>query len=520
MNYLYGFHIIDDQDDNVSVTFEHAYASILWCYVLSPQGTIMEMYSDDSMENWVITWQSHKTECDFYGKCGAFGICNAKNSPICSCLRGYEPRNIEEWSRGNWTGGCVRKRPLRCERINGSMEEGKADGFIRLTTIKVPDFAEWNLIDIQKFSSNGADLHIRVPYSELDKSRDMKATVTVTVIIGVIFIAVCTYFSRRWIPKRRAKKKSKEMLLSDRGDVHLNVSDGKILGHNINQVKLEELPLVDFWKLVTATNNFDEANKLGQGGFGSVYRGRLPEGQEIAVKRLSRASAQGLEEFMNEVVVISKLQHRNLVRLVGCCIERDEKMLIYEYMPKKSLDALLFDHLRQETLDWKNTSASLKGLVEILVWRGYLEAIRIKPTPYGGYMSPEYAMQGRFSERSDVFSFGVLLLEIISGRRNTSFHHDEQSWCLLGYAWKLWNEHNIEALIDGSISEACFQEEILRCIHVGLLCVQEFVRDRPSISTVVSMLCSEIAHLPPPKQPAFTERQIARDTESSEHNQK
>ena len=162
MNYLYGFHIIDDQDDNVSVTFEHAYASILWCYVLSPQGTIMEMYSDDSMENWVITWQSHKTECDFYGKCGAFGICNAKNSPICSCLRGYEPRNIEEWSRGNWTGGCVRKRPLRCERINGSMEEGKADGFIRLTTIKVPDFAEWSVAledDLQRILLEELFLH-------------------------------------------------------------------------------------------------------------------------------------------------------------------------------------------------------------------------------------------------------------------------------------------------------------------------------------------------------------------------
>ncbi|RVW13846.1 G-type lectin S-receptor-like serine/threonine-protein kinase [Vitis vinifera] len=468
MNYLNGFHIVNDKEGNVSVTFEHAYASIL------------------------------------------------------CCLRGYEPRNIEEWSRGNWTGGCVRKTPFQCEKINGSMEEGEADGFIRLTTVKVPDFAEWslaleddckefclkncsciayayytgigcmswsrNLTDVQKFSSNGADLYIRVPYSELDKSRDMKVTVTVTVIIGTIFVAVFIYFSRRWITKRRAKnKKRKEMLSSDRGDVHLN--------------------------LVTATNNFDEANKLGQGGFGSVYRGRLPEGQEIAVKRLSRASAQGLEEFMNEVVVISKLQHRNLVRLLGCCIEGDEKMLIYEYMPKKSLDALLFDPLRQETLDWKKRFSIIEGLVED-IWRQSGSANTIRVVGTYGYMSPEYAMEGRFSEKSDVFSFGVLLLEIVSGRRNNSFYHDEQSLSLLGYAWKLWNEHNIEALIDGSISEACFQDEILRCIHVGLLCVQELAKDRPSISTVVSMLCSEIACLPTPKKPAFTERQISKDTES------
>ncbi|WJZ96230.1 hypothetical protein VitviT2T_014936 [Vitis vinifera] len=387
-----------------------------------------------------------------------------------------------------------------------------------------------------------------------DKSRDMKVTVTVTVIIGTIFVAVFIYFSRRWITKRRAKnKKRKEMLSSDRGDVHLNVSDANILGDRMNQVKLEELPLVDFGKLVTATNNFDEANKLGQGGFGSVYRGRLPEGQEIAVKRLSRASAQGLEEFMNEVVVISKLQHRNLVRLLGCCIEGDEKMLIYEYMPKKSLDALLFDPLRQETLDWKKRFSIIEGIGRGLLYLHRDSRLRIihrdlkasnilldanlnpKISDFGmarifggnqdqantirvvgtyGYMSPEYAMEGRFSEKSDVFSFGVLLLEIVSGRRNNSFYHDEQSLSLLGYAWKLWNEDNMEALIDGSISEACFQDEILRCIHVGLLCVQELAKDRPSISTVVSMLCSEIARLPTPKKPAFTERQISKDTES------
>ncbi|CAJ1795792.1 unnamed protein product [Sphenostylis stenocarpa] len=118
-------------------------------------------------------------------------------------------------------------------------------------------------------------------------------------------------------------------------------TDNKVI-EELSQVKLQELLLFDFEKLATATNNFHPSNKLGQGGFGPVYKGKLEDGQEIAVKRLSRASGQGLEEFMNEVVVISKLQHRNLVRLLGCCIEGDEKMLLYEYMPNKSLDVFIF----------------------------------------------------------------------------------------------------------------------------------------------------------------------------------
>ena len=167
-------------------------------------------------------------------------------------------------------------------------------------------------------------------------------------------------------------------------------------------------------------------------------------------------------------------------------------------------------------------------------------------------MSPEYAMEGRFSEKSDVFSFGVLLLEILSGRRNYSFNKDEPSMSLLRFvshsylslpyfgkppmlvldvlvlmmqisilfscfqAWKLWNANNIMALIDPMISEPCFEMEILRCIHVGLLCVQDFAEDRPNVSAVISMLKSEIVDLPHPKQPAFTERQIALDTDSSQ----
>ncbi|XP_059630227.1 G-type lectin S-receptor-like serine/threonine-protein kinase SD1-13 [Cornus florida] len=137
-----------------------------------------------------------------------------------------------------------------------------------------------------------------------------------------------------------------------------------------------------------------------------------------------------------------------------------------------------------------------------------------------GYMAPEYAMEGKFSKKSDIYSFGVLLLKIASARRNTSFYQDEHSLSLLGFAWKLWNEHRIVMLIDPTISDPCFQVEILRYIHVGLLCVQEFARDRPTISTILSMLSSDFANLPTPKQPAFIEKQFLFNIGSSQHSHK
>ncbi|KAF8411255.1 hypothetical protein HHK36_003802 [Tetracentron sinense] len=304
--------------------------------------------------------------------------------------------------------------------------------------------------------------------------------------------------------------------------------------------------------LSIATNNFHLANKLGEGGFGPVYKGKLFDGREIAVKRLSRSSGQGLEEFKNEVIVISRLQHKNLVRLLGCCTEGEEKMLIYEYMPNRSLDAFLFDPEKQSLLGWRKRFLIIEGIGRGLVYLHRDSRLRIihrdlkasnilldedlnpKISDFGmarifggdqdqantrrvvgtyGYMSPEYAMEGRFSEKSDVFSFGVLLLEIVSGRRNISFYHHVEALSLLGYAWQLWNEEKILELVEPTLCELSFQKEVLRCIHVGLLCVQEFAKDRPTMSTIVSMLISEITTLPTPKQPAFTTRPISSDTD-------
>ncbi|CAL5411095.1 unnamed protein product [Camellia sinensis] len=613
MTSLYGngFNVIDNHEGTVSLSFTYANRSMLHYIFLNHKGSLMEMVWTEGNEEPEVDWSSTETDC-VYGKCGPFGSCNSKDSPICSCLRGFEPNRIDEWNSGNFTGGCVRRTNLQCERNDSSSQESKKDGFFVLTTMKVPVFAEWSpvlandcenqclkncsctayayydgigcmlwngsLIDIQKFSSGGADLYIRAAYSDLDKKRDLKLVIAISVIIGSIIISICAYFIWMVMVKQRGfKKKCNEMLPFKR--LFPEDSTEVPFEDNLNQVKLEELPLFKFEKLAIATDEFNWTNKLGQGGFGPVYKGKLPDGQEIAVKRLSRSSEQGLEEFMNEVVMISKLQHRNLVRLLGCCVEGKEKMLVYEYMPNKSLDAFLFDRQKQKLLDWSKRFDIIEGIGRGLLYLHRDSRLRIihrdlkasnilldeelnpKILDFGmarifcgnehqantrrvvgtyGYMSPEYAMQGRFSEKSDVFSFGVLLLEIVSGRRNTSFYDDEHSLSLLGYAsqldsfvfpsslilqglfivktellhailllkfqaWKLWNEDNIVTLIDPMISYQDFRSEILRCVNVGLLCVQEFAIDRPTISTVLSMLNSEISYLPTPKRPAFTQ---------------
>ncbi|KAJ6893271.1 hypothetical protein NC652_027330 [Populus alba x Populus x berolinensis] len=361
--------------------------------------------------------------------------------------------------------------------------------------------------------------------------------IVIATVVSSLAVAVALllfwYFSC-WKGPRRTEERSQEILLRENSNrSYLNEGELPITGYDNG----EQMHNFNLTTIRLATNNFSDENKLGEGGFGPVYKGILPAGEEIAVKRLSMVSKQGLEEFRNEVMVIAKLQHKNLVRLLGYCLEGDEKLLVYEYLANTSLDAFLFDPEKSRELDWPKRANIISGTARGLQYLhedsrlkivhrdmkasnillddqmhpkisdfgtarifggNQLEANTNKVVGTFGYMAPEYALEGIISTKSDVYSFGILLLEIITGKKNRGFYSQYQAQSLLLHAWQLWNEGTGKELIDRNIIDSCPVSEALRWIHIALLCVQDDPARRPTMSLVVLMLGSNAVNLPQP----------------------
>ncbi|CAJ2638939.1 unnamed protein product [Trifolium pratense] len=478
-------------DKEFSYQYETLNSSIITRLVLDPYGNSQRFLWSDKKQIWVVLATLPADQCDEYGLCGINSDCNINGFTICECLEGFMPKFQKKWQLSNWSDGCVRKTPLNC--LHGDL-------FLLYTNMKLPDTsASWfdrslnlkecktmclkncsctayanldirnggsgcllwfdNIVDMRKHPGIGQDIYIRLASSELDhkkNKRNLKLYGTlagvVAFIIGLTILVVVTYRKKLdkpgYIKKLFHRKHKKE---KEDGDLET---------------------IFDFSTITNATNNFSDRNKLGEGGFGPVYKGIMVDGQEIAVKRLSETSGQGIQEFKNEVKLMATLQHRNLVKLLGCSIQQDEKLLIYEFMPNRSLDYFIFDTRRSKLLDWTKRLEIVDGIARGLLYLHQDSRLRIihrdlktsnilldidmipKISDFGlarsfmgdqaeantnrvmgtyGYMPPEYAVHGYFSIKSDVFSFGVVVLEIISGRKNRGFCDPVHHLNLLGH---------------------------------------------------------------------------------------
>ncbi|KAK7280224.1 hypothetical protein RJT34_25286 [Clitoria ternatea] len=323
-----------------------------------------------------------------------------------------------------------------------------------------------------------------------------KTTIIIAVTVSVVTVAVAAVLLRLICIRLRVRKRGKklETQQEEYDDSEIDISES--LQFNFNTIR-------------DATNDFSDSNKLGQGGFGAVYRGRLSNGQDIAVKRLSANAGQGDTEFKNEVLLVAKLQHHENKRAEldwekrykiiagtarGILYLHEDSRLRIIHRDLKASNILLDEEMNPKISDF--------GLARLFIMdQTHGDTNRIVGTY--GYMAPEYAMHGQFSIKSDVFSFGVLVLEIVSGQKNSGIRHGENIEDLLSFAWKKWREGTPTEIIDTTLLNNGSQNEIVRCIHIGLLCVQENVAGRPTMASVVLALSSHSLALPVPQEPAF-----------------
>ncbi|CAN1775085.1 G-type lectin S-receptor-like serine/threonine-protein kinase At4g27290 [Linum perenne] len=584
-NSIYTYEFVSNQDE-IYYRYELTNSSVVSRMVLTSEGNLQRFTWVERTGEWNLYLTAHTDNCDRYALCGPNGICNINNSPACGCLTRFVPKFAEEWNSADWSNGCGRDVPLNCS---------PGEGFVMYSGIKIPDTRQswynttmelkdcertcrdncsctayanmdvrnggtgcilWfgDLVDIRQYNdNNGQDIYIRFAASEMEKygrsngKKRVKIIVISISVAGFILLALCVILRiqrrRKHLRVEASMTGSPEETEEDEDDQE---DEERMSGEGGSRDL--ELPLFQFATIADATNNFSAKNKLGQGGYGPVYKGVLKNGRTIAVKRLSKRSRQGTHEFKNEVVCIAKLQHRNLVKLLGCCIQSDERMLIYEYMPNKSLNFFIFDKRQSVLLDWPKRLHIINGIARGLLYLHQDSRLRIihrdmkasnvlldhemnpKISDFGmarsfagdessantkrivgtyGYMSPEYAIDGLFSVKSDVFSFGVLVLEIISGRKNRGFSHTDHKLNLLGHAWMLQKEGRSHELAEECVRNSCSDlAEVERAVHIGLMCVQQSPEDRPNMSSLVVMLSSEI-ELAQPKEPGFfTERDI------------
>ncbi|KAL3332895.1 hypothetical protein AABB24_033120 [Solanum stoloniferum] len=537
-NYIYNFSYEDNQNESY-FTYSLYNNSIISRFIMDGSGQIKQLTWLDNTNQWNLFWSQPRQQCEVYAFCGPFATCQETN-PFCNCLDGFKRSSETDWNQNDFSGGCERQTKSQCGNGNG-----EKDGFWMHPQMKVPDNAQnisagsdeecrstclnncnctayayesscsiWNgeLLNMQQLLQNdgrGKSIYVKVAASDIPKSNSKKgipigvsagSAAAVLILLGILFVV----FRRR----RRY------------------IGIGKIVEGS--------LVAFDYKDLQHATKNFSE--KLGGGGFGSVFKGKLSDSSVIAVKRLDSIS-QGEKQFRSEVSTIGTIQHVNLVRLRGFCSEGNKKLLVYDYMENGSLDSHIFTEKQSDVMDWKTRYQVALGTARGLTYlhekcRDCIIHCDIKPenilldaqlcpkvADFGlaklvgrdfsrvlttmrgtrGYLAPEWISGVAITAKADVYSYGMMLLEIVSGKRNSEYSQDGKVKFFPSWAARVVvDEGDILSLLDYRLDRAADAEEVSRICKVAYWCIQDDEFQRPSMGQVVQILEGVLdVNLPP-----------------------
>ncbi|KAG1347223.1 G-type lectin S-receptor-like serine/threonine-protein kinase [Cocos nucifera] len=532
-NYNYNFTYVNNRDESY-FTYSVKYDSVISRFVMDLSGQIRQLTWMEDLQEWILFWAQPKALCEVHSLCGSFGSCSVSSLPFCKCVKGFAARNQTEWDLEDRTGGCVRNTPLQCS--SNSSANVEKDRFYPMDGMRLPVNAQnqpdvgsaedcastclnncsctaysfgggcsvWHgdLINLQN-QYNGSDsgtLYLRLAASELPDSTSKKGTVAGAVAGAVAGLVVCVVIV--WVVIWRRRK---------RRMIHAAKAVGRTL------VPFRYSDLQHF------TKNFSE--KLGGGGFGLVFKGFLPDSTAIAVKKLEGLRLHGEKQFRAEVSTIGTVQHVNLVRLLGFCSEGTRRLLVYEFMPKGSLDAQLFQN-NSMVLDWNKRYQIALGIARGLAYlhekcRDCIIHCDIKPenilldasfvpkvADFGlaklfgrefsrelttmrgtrGYLAPEWITGVAITAKSDVYSYGMMLLEIISGKRNSEQTEEGKATFFPTLAANKLVQGDVQRLVDHRLGDDVNIEELERACKIACWCIQDDEISRPAMGQVVQIL--------------------------------
>lgn len=516
-------------------TYASAMPKAFTRFVLDVTGQLRQFVWQENFTDWGLFWTAPSQQCEVYAYCGAFGICNQQKEPLCACVEGFEPKKQDDWKLNDHTDGCVRKAPLKCD-------SGGKDAFLVMSDMRLPVNSEsvaaatteecelaclnncscnafayenecliWKeeLFNLQQHLPDekiGRSIHLRTATSLVIKPAGKAKKKTADAkkkAVLIVIVSVAGFFSIFAIILL--------ILLRRRIKVAYEAVDGSLV-------------LFKYKDLRKATKNFSD--KLGEGGFGSVFKGTLSNSVEIAVKQLLSLQ-QGEKQFITEVKTIGTIQHINLVRLRGFCVEGSKRFLVYDFMPNGSLETLLF-RKSADTLDWKRRYNIAVGTARGLAYlheecRDCIIHCDIKPenilldaehkpkvadlglakilgrefsrvltTIRGtrGYLAPEWISGEPVNSKADVFSYGMLLCEVISGRRNSEFFSDGRTddYFPFQLANIVSRREDVFTLLDDRLEGNASADELNRACKVACWCIQGDEKDRPTMRQVVQIL--------------------------------